>query len=420
MNILLISLISLAAFIPLLCVIVFVHEFGHFQVARWCGVKVDVFSIGFGKTLWSRVDKHGTEWKISALPLGGFVKFFGDANAASMPDNLANEQAGGEKGSAAQEVETEAKPLTTQFTAPDEEGVMPMSEADKKVCFHFKPVWQRALVVAAGPVANFILAAVLFYFLLWSYGAKPQPAIIDEVLPDMPAATAGFQAGDIVEKVNGRRVASMEDFQISVMMASGDALRVGVLRDGQSVELKVVPQRTEVEDPFGNVSRVGRIGVRLAAPSEPERYNALSAAPAAVREVGKGISRTLKFFGRLVTFKESPRELGGPITMTKMAGQMVSSGFDPAIENVTFGQRLELSLARWVGLAAMISLSIGFLNLLPVPVLDGGHLMYYAYEAVAGKPLHASVQAAGFRIGVALLGSLMVFVFANDIWKLFS
>ncbi len=421
LDIVFITLISIIAFIPLLCLIVFIHEYGHFQVARWCGVKVDVFSIGFGKTLWSRVDKHGTVWKVSALPLGGYVKFFGDANAASMPDNAIKDekpQTGEEQDG--EQVEGEEKPVTTQFPHPgSEEMAATMTEEERKVCFHFKPVWQRALVVAAGPVANFILAFVILYFLIWAYATKPEPAVILDVMPDMPAAEAGFEPGDTVLRVNGRDVPSARDFQIEVMMASGAPITVDVLRDGQEVELTVIPKRTEIEDEFGNVSRAGRIGVRLAPESAGEAYGPISAAPAAMDEVRKGIARTLKFFGRLLTGREDPRELGGPITMTKMAGQMVTSGFDAEIQNVTFGQRLEISLARWIGLAAMISLSIGFLNLLPVPVLDGGHLMYYAYEAIVGKPLNPKIQEAGFRVGIAILGTLMVFVFVNDILKLF-
>jgi regulator of sigma E protease len=400
--------ISILAFIVLLTIIVFIHEFGHFSIARLCGVKVEVFSIGFGKVLWRWVDRHGTEWRISLIPLGGFVKFFGDANAASMPREDVKSDKGG--------------PATTQFPRPGD-AMEDLSPEEKKVCFHYKPVAARAAIVAAGPFANFILAIAIFWGFFSLLGQFAHEPVIKDVVPDSAAAEAGFQPGDRVVSINGRKVADFEDLSMIVKLNAGEKLVFEVIRGGEPITLTATPRRTEIEDAFGNKVKAGRLGVG----PDPDlrffkKYPPLEGLRAAAAEVWSILDTTVKFIGRLILGKEDARQLGGPIKMAQYAGQSVMSGFDESgyAEKPDFLTMLKVSLAMFINLAAVVSVSIGFLNLLPVPVLDGGHLLYYGYEAIAGRPLGARAQAIGFRVGLALLASLMLFVTWNDISNLLS
>lgn len=487
--------ISLAAFAVLLPLIVFVHEYGHFKVARLCGVKVDAFSIGFGPAMTSWVDKHGTVWKISAIPLGGYVKFFGDANAASA-------------GTRADE-DDEAKPVTTQFNSERDRLAAMLTEEEKRVCFHFKPVWQRAAVVAAGPIANFILALIIFAGIFMTIGHRIDEAVIGRVEAGSAAATAGFEPGDKIIAVNGSRIDDFDDLSMKVKLAANTERRFSVLRDGEEITLIATPVRENQTDALGNEVNQGRLGVELyispvidafaedstaaaagvergdrvvavnGAPiftfsdirravvdapgttatvvverggqertfdvpvktltyTDPdtgeeqvwgslgiaperapfERVGPITALALSADQVGGIIDGTLTFLGRLVTFQEDPSQLGGPIKIAKYAGQAATIGFDEGIE-ASLGQRILISLTTFVQLAALLSVSIGLLNLLPIPVLDGGHLVYYAYEAVAGQPLSDRVQGIGFRIGLAIVGSFMIFVIVNDVRQLF-
>lgn len=403
--------ISVVAFLILLSIIVFFHEYGHFSTARMLGIRVDVFSIGFGKPLLRWVDKKGTEWRIALLPLGGFVKFFGDLNAASQTP--------------AEATDDKNAPMTTQFPRPGQEDEVAtgMTAEERAVCFHFKPVWARAAVVAAGPIANFVLAVAIFAALFWAIGRTTVDPVISEVTTASAAAEAGFEPGDKIVAVNGKPISKFSDVQDLVLLSGGDPMRVEVERRGEIRELIVTPRRVEGEDRYGN--KIERWLLGLA--SDPkaysfEKYGPLGALREGVKEVGRILSVTVRFLGKIIAGKEDARQLGGPIKMAQYAGQSVMSGFDETTYNnpPDFWTMVKVSLVDFISLAAVVSVSIGFLNLLPVPVLDGGHLLYYGYEAIAGKPLGVRAQAIGFRLGVVLLASLMIFVTWNDINHLIS
>ncbi|WOI52758.1 M50 family metallopeptidase [Parvularcula sp. LCG005] len=395
-------IISVASFSVLLPLIVFVHEYGHFKTARLCGVKVDTFSIGFGPTLTQWIDRRGTAWKIAAVPLGGYVKFFGDANAAS---------AGADAG--------EEKQSGTQFKSEKAKLESLLTPEEKRVCFHFKPVWQRMLIVAAGPFANFILAVVIFAALYSTIGERYLQPVIQEVVADSPAAEAGMMPRDRIVRIENHRVKSFNDVQMRVRLSAESPLDIVVERNGATVPLVLTPERTEMTDGFGNTVSAGRAGISFSA-DDPVfiRYNPITATWRGVQQVGSVLDTTVVYLGRLVTGREDPRQLGGPVKIAQYAGQAVSSGFDAEVE-APLTARVLTSLTNFIQLAALMSVSIGFLNLLPVPVLDGGHLVYYGYEAVAGRPLSDRVQGIGFRIGLALVGSLMIFVVVNDVVQLF-
>jgi regulator of sigma E protease len=408
---LLIFPITIAAFLALLTIIVFIHEYGHFSIARLLGVRVDVFSIGFGKPILQWVDRKGTQWRIAALPLGGYVKFFGDLNAASQASPEVAEKAGG--------------PATTQFPRPGdtEEIAQGMTAEERAVCFHFKPVWARAAIVAAGPVANFILAVAIFASLFAAFGRQYAEPVVGSVLEVSAAQEAGVLPGDRIVAVNGRSIDKFRQIQDAVMLSSGEPMGFRVLRGGAEVELTIVPTRAETEDRYGNPIEVWRLGIG----GDPnaygfEKYGFVGAIREGVKELWRVLSVTTRFLGKIITGKEDAKQLGGPIKMAQYAGQSVMSGFDQAgnSENPSFGTMLRASIVDFISLAAFVSVSIGFLNILPVPVLDGGHLLYYAYEAIAGRPLGARAQAVGFRVGIVLLASLMIFVTWNDINNLIS
>ncbi|NRA30552.1 MAG: RIP metalloprotease [Parvularculaceae bacterium] len=393
-------LVSIASFLVMLPLIVFVHELGHFQTARFCGVRIDAFSIGFGPTLASWYDRHGTVWKICAIPLGGYVKFFGDANAASAGAKAQENRSG-----------------TTQFGSEREKLEAHLTDDEKKVCFHFKPVWQRALIVAAGPVANFVLAIGILAALFGFLGREVTPAVITQVAEESAAAEAGFEVGDKIVALNGREVIDFNRMGAIIKLSSGEELTFTVERGNDTIELRATPKRTKQQDAFGNDVEVGTLGVgadyRV---SERVRFGPIGAVGEGFREVGRIIGITARYFGRLVTFREDPRQIGGPIRIAEYAGQAATSGFDPNAD-VGMGRRLLVSTANFLQVAALISISVGFLNLLPVPVLDGGHLVFYGYEAVAGKPMPEAVQGVLFRIGLALVFSLIVFVLINDVLR---
>lgn len=367
----------LIPFLFVLTVIVFIHELGHFLVARWCGVKIDAFSIGFGPEIAGWVDKKGTRWKICALPLGGYVKFHGDASAASLPDREALEEL--KAGVAAEGVN------------PDE-------------IFHFKPLWQRVAVVAAGPAANFLLAIIIYAVLFTSFGRMELLPVVGEVDPGSRAEAAGFKSGDLVTEVNGRAVRSFRDLQIFVTIKAETDLNVKVLRDGEEVMLVARPSRVEMNDGLGGTQSGGRLGISH--PGTPEtravvRYGPISAIPVALTETWRTVDTTLIFLGRIIVGKESAEQLGGPIRIAQMSGKVAEFGF--------------YSL---VGFMALLSVSIGLINLFPIPMLDGGHLLYYAFEAVLGRPLSERAQEVGFRIGLIFVLGVMIFATWNDISRL--
>jgi len=355
-------------FLFVLTIVVFFHELGHFLVARWAGVKVLTFSIGFGRELAGFNDRHETRWKISLIPLGGYVKFFGDENAASVPDQNALAQ---------------------------------MSEAERKVSFVHQKVGPRAAIVVAGPLANFVLAIVIFAGLFMIYGKQTTAARVDSVQAESAASTAGFQPGDLVLSIDGRQIDSFADMQRIVSTSAGETLTILVERGGTQVTLRAAPALKEVKDAFGNTHRIGVLGIsRSLAPDDlkfepvsPTRAVALGA-----QETWFVIEQTMTYIGRVVVGRQSADQLGGPIRIAQVSGQVASAGFSALMH-----------------LAAVLSVSIGLLNLFPVPLLDGGHLLFYGIEAARGRPLSERAQEMGFRIGLAIVVMLMIFATFNDI-----
>ena len=361
----------LVPFLFVLTIVVFFHELGHFLVARWCGIKVLAFSIGFGPEIVGFYDRYGTRWKIAAVPLGGYVKFFGDDNAASVPDH---------------------------------EAAAAMSEAEKAVSFVHKPVGPRAAVVAAGPIANFVLAIAIFAGVFMAVGKQTTSARVDAVQPASAAQAAGFQPGDLVLAIDGEKIASFSDMQRIVSISAGEPLNIEVERGGVHVTLKATPQLRELKDNFGNVHRLGVLGIsRSMAPGDikTEKVGPLRAVVMGAQETWFVVDRTLSYIGGVFTGREAADQLGGPIRIAQVSGEVASAGFVALIH-----------------LTAVLSISIGLLNLFPIPLLDGGHLLFYGIEAVRGRPLSERAQEVGFRIGLAIVVMLMIFATFNDILHL--
>ncbi|MFC5344464.1 RIP metalloprotease [Brevundimonas staleyi] len=387
------ALIYVVPFLLVLTVIVTIHELGHFWVARAFGVKVDRFAIGFGKALYSRTDKDGIEWRVGWMPLGGYVKFSGDMDASSVPDSRGLDA------------------LKSEIIARDGVG----AERDY---FHFKPVWQRMLIVAAGPVANFILAIFIFTLLFSLVGVELRPARVAEVGAGSPAAAAGFQPGDLITAIDGRIIADAGEVTRKVSLSAGDPVRFTVERGGAEIELVATPIRRTETDPIAGRVSVGRIGLGLAsAVSETRhvRYNPIQAVGRGIQETGDILGTTLTYLGRIFTGRESGDQLSGPLGIAKASGALTTAAVAANPDPMATVLNLLLTLTSF---AAILSIGIGFLNLLPIPVLDGGHLVFYAYEAVAKKPVAAAVQEAGYRVGLALLAGLMLFATWNDLQKL--
>jgi len=358
-------------FLFVLTIVVFFHELGHFLMARWCGIKVLTFSIGFGPEIAGFNDRYGTRWKISAVPLGGYVKFFGDENAASVPDHAA------------------AAALT---------------EAEKKDSFVFQPVASRAAVVAAGPIANFVLAIAIFAAIFMTVGKQTTSARVDTVQAGSAAQVAGFQPGDLVLTINGEKIESFSDMQRIVSVSAGETLTIEVERGGAPVTLRATPQLRELKDNFGNVQRLGVLGIsRSMAPGDihSRKMGPLEAVVAGAQETWFLVDRTLSYIGGIFTGREAADQLGGPIRIAQVSSQVASAGFVALIH-----------------LTAVLSVSIGLLNLFPIPMLDGGHLLFYGIEALRGRPLSERAQELGLRIGLAIVVMLMIFATFNDILHL--
>jgi regulator of sigma E protease len=358
----------LLPFLFVLSLVVFFHELGHFLIARWCGVRILVFSIGFGPELVGFNDRHGTRWKIAAIPLGGYVKFLGDENAASMPDG---------------------------------ERLASMEAGDKAESFAFQPVAKRAAIVVAGPMANFLLALVIFAGVFMFYGKQSMSARVDTVQPNSAAATAGFQPGDLVVAINGTAIGDFADMQRLVSESAGDRLEITVDRKGTKLVFKATPDLKEVKDNFGNVHRIGILGITRSTAAEDLKFQPVSPPQAVwmgVQETWFVIDRTMSYIGGVVVGREAANQLGGPIRIAQMSGQVATAGFVALIH-----------------LAGVLSVSIGLLNLFPIPLLDGGHLLFYSIEAMRGRPLSERAQEVGFRIGLAIVLMLMIFATFNDI-----
>jgi regulator of sigma E protease len=352
-------------FLIILTVVVFVHEMGHFLVARLCGVRVDVFSIGFGPELFGYTAKSGTRWKVSLLPFGGYVKMFGDADAASTPDAEAE-----------------------QFSAEE-----------RKVAFPFKTVYQRAAIVAAGPISNFVFGIVVLAGMFLTLGENRLAPVVGEVAPGSAAAESGLQAGDRIVEANGEAVDRFLDLQRIVALTVGEPVRLVVKRDGQDLRLVAHPRVTEVTDPMGNTHKRPLLGIHSdPAATEVVHHGPISALVQAVRETKEMVSTTLTALGQMIGGTRDTDELGGPLRIAKGAGQAAQLG----VGSVIF-------------YTILLSINLGLINLFPVPLLDGGHLLFYGVEALRGRPLGPRAQEYGFRIGLFLVFALMLLATRNDL-----
>jgi regulator of sigma E protease len=360
-------------FLIVLTIVVFVHEMGHYLVGRWCGIRVLAFSIGFGPELVGFTDRKGTRWKLCAIPLGGYVKFFGDENAASTPDRA---------------------------------GYAAMTEDERRHSFPGASLWRRAATVAAGPIANFILAIAIFAMVFSLYGRTVSDPVVAEVQPGSAAEAAGIQPGDVFVAIDGRAVTTFDDVRRYVSSRPELEITVTMRRDGAERDFTVVPAREEIEDNFGNRMEVGLIGVVTDTETgnfRTQEYGPIEAVGEGVRESAYIVTRTFQYIGNIITGREKADQLGGPIRVAQVSGQMATLGWLALIQ-----------------LTAVLSVSIGLLNLMPVPMLDGGHLAFYAIEALRGRPLGENAQEIAFRIGLAMVLMLMVFATWNDVTMLFG
>lgn len=363
---------NLASFVVCLSVVVFVHEFGHFLIARRNGVKCESFSIGFGPELFGRTDKHGTRWKVSLVPLGGYVRMFGESESMHVVE-------GGADGTESEE----------QRSMTAEEWAHSLKS---------KTVAQRAAIVFAGPAANFVFAIIVLTCIFMTYGRPVIDPVIGAVNEDSAAAAAGLQPGDRIVDIDGTAITRFEDIQRLVQLGYGETMQVTVNRDGANMQLSVTPRIVERPDAFGNVQKTALLGISAGEARTMEHLGPSGAVVAAVRQTYEVVEATGVAVGQMISGRRGTEDLGGPIRIYKYSGQAAKTGF-----------------AGFVLFMAILSINLGLINLVPVPLLDGGHLLFYAIEAVRGRPLSDRAQEWGFRIGLALVGALMVFVTWNDI-----
>jgi len=356
-------------FIALIVVVVFIHEYGHYYFAKRYGVGVTDFSIGFGKEMFGWNDKSGTRWKICVIPLGGYVKFFGDRNVYSQADN--------------------------------EKIIKEYSQKDQDKLFVLKPLYQRALIVFGGPLANFLLAIFIFFSVYTFVGKDFTPAVINEVQKDSPAMVAGLKDNDIIVSIDDNKVKSIMEVSKFIMMSTDELINFTVNRYDQELTFKIKPNLVESEDSLGNKVTKRMVGIKLGAYNNELNHVKLGPAKAlfyAVNEVYYVSTSSLKYIGSMLTGNGDSSQLGGPIRIAKISGQVAEFGILP-----------------FVSLMAYISISLGLINLFPIPMLDGGHLMFYGIEKVLGRPLSQKIQEGFFRIGMFLLLSLMFFTTFNDL-----
>jgi len=354
-------------FIVLISILVFVHEFGHYWVARRCGVKIERFSIGFGPELFGWNDSHGTRWRFALLPLGGYVKMYGDANPAS---------------------------------APDKETVTHMTDEEKKVSFFFQPVGKRAAIVFAGPLFNYAFAWIVLAIVFMTVGQPFTKPVVNNLMENMPAAAAGIQVGDMITAIDGNSVSRFEELQQYVRLRPGQPVIVTVKHGESMRDIPITLARDSMKDRFGQEHPIGLLGIKAQGLDYLKRDPA-SALYYAVRETLQFSKTTLTAMGQIVMGERSTNELGGPLRMAQMSGEMAEQGFVP-----------------WMILMVLISVNLGLINLFPIPVLDGGHLVFYAMEALRGKPMSLEFQEIGYRVGTGLVLCLMLFAFWNDLVQL--
>ncbi|HWD29803.1 MAG TPA: RIP metalloprotease RseP [Rhizomicrobium sp.] len=358
---------AIPAFLFIITAVVFFHELGHFSVARFFGVRIETFSIGFGPAIVSWRDRKNTLWKISWFPLGGFVKFFGDADGASTPDR---------------------------------EAAAKMSPEDRAVAFPFKPLWQRALIVLAGPVANFILALVILTGFYWVDGRLITPPVVSWVQPGSPAQAAGIKIGDKFLEADGEKIESYEQLIQIVSLSAGETLPFKLQRGSQVIDISATPRLVETVGPFNNKVKVGQIGIKDLAKSYRVPLGPFQAVGQAVNEIEEIMGSSFRARGQILQGNTS--QLSGPVGILKISGQVA-----------------RVSLIALIQLVALLSVSIGLVNLFPIPLLDGGHLLYYAFEGVLGRPLGERAQDVGFRLGLAVVAGIFLLVTWNDLLNLF-
>ena len=356
-------------FIALIVVVVFIHEYGHYYFAKRFGVGVTDFSIGFGKEMFGWNDKSGTRWKVCLIPLGGYVKFFGDRNVYSQADN---------------------EKITKEYSKEDQDKL-----------FVLKPLYQRALIVFGGPLANFLLAILIFFSVYTFVGKDFTPAVINEVQKDSPAMVAGLKDNDIIVSIDGNKVKSIMEVSKFIMMSTDEIINFTVNRYDEDLTFRVKPNIVDGEDNLGNKISKRMVGIKLGAYNNEVNHIKLGPAKAlfyAVNEVYYVSTSSLKYIGSMLTGKGDSSQLGGPIRIAKISGQVAEFGILP-----------------FISLMAYISISLGLINLFPIPMLDGGHLMFYGIEKLLGRPLSQKTQEGFFRIGMFLLLSLMFFTTFNDL-----
>ncbi len=356
-------------FIILILIVVFIHEYGHYYFAKKYGVGVTDFSIGFGQEILGWNDKSGTRWKICWIPLGGYVKFFGDRNVYSQSDH---------------------KEILEKY-----------SEEEQKKLFTLKPLYQRALIVFGGPLANFLLAIVIFFSIYTFVGKDFTPAVINEVQKDSPAMVGGLKQNDIILEIDGNKVESIMDVSKYITMSTDEIIDFKVKRSYDEIVLNIKPEMVKSEDNLGNSINKRIVGIKLGAYNNEINHVKLGPAQAilhAVNEVYYVSISSLKYIGGMIVGKADTSQLGGPIRIAKISGQVADIG-----------------VLAFISMMAYISISLGLVNLFPIPMLDGGHLMFYAFEKVLGRPLSQKTQEGFFRIGIFLLISLMFFTTFNDL-----
>ena len=378
-------------FLVIITLIVTIHELGHFLTARALGIAVDRFSIGFGRALFSFKDKWGVEWRVGWMPLGGYVRFAGDENLTSIPDS------------------EDLTELRREIIAREGPG-------SERRYFYFKPVWERALVVVAGPAANFILAIALSALLLATVGEQVTGGPIAGVSAGGAAARAGFKAGDLIVAADGHAVRGFEDISAYVVYRQGVPIDFTVKRGAQQLHLTAAPTPDHVKSMFGGEETVGRLGVEWRARTTTVRYDPISAVGMGAERTWEAVYTTGYYLSRIVTGRVAADQLHGFIGIVKVSGGAAEQAVHEAPKKLD-QQLLGLAI-RMVALSALLSVTVGLVNLLPIPILDGGHLLFYAYEAVVRRPLSGNIQAASYRVGLALLVCMMLFANWNDLQRL--